>query len=143
MRALVLAACFCAAGFFTPARGQSRHEAAPDLARTALRYVGHGKFTPYRGPWCRDAVNVWLRADGYRTDRSRLALEALYLGPHLPGPQSGALGVMRRPGGGHIVVIVARIGRFVEAVSPNFRGRVALVLYPLRRFLAFIQPLRG
>lgn len=113
------------------------------LVSVALRYVGARKFTPFAGAWCRDALNVWLRKAGLRTDGSRLALAALHLGPRLRSPFPGSIGVMGRRGGGHDVVVIGRSGNRVEAVSPNWGHMVKLVTYPIRRFIAFIQPVRG
>jgi hypothetical protein len=116
---------------------------ANDLAKVALHDVGSRKFTPFAGNWCRDAVNSWLRRAGYRTDSSRLALDAIRIGHRLRGPQVGALGVLRRRGGGHVGVIVAMVRQFVEMVAGNStHGLVAVEHVPRSRFAAFVQPVK-
>lgn len=113
-----------------------------DLLSTARRYVGMGKFTGMPGPWCRDALNVWMRAAGYRTDRSRRALDAVSLGRRV-SPAPGTIAVMRRRGrgAGHTGVVEQVTGNGVILISGNSAGgRVARTYYPLRRIAAFVQP---
>ena len=107
----------------------------PTLLRTAMSDLGRGKFTPYSGAWCRDALNVWLRRAGFHTDTDRRAIAARRLGPRV-SPTVGAIGVQR-----HHVGIVAEVVRGgVIMVSGNSGHRVREAFYPFGRFVGFVRP---
>ncbi len=108
----------------------------------AGRWIGSGKFTALPGPWCADAISVWLSASGRAPLANRMAASALSYGPRLAGPQVGALAVMRTRRGwaGHV--------GFVEGIEPdgsilllsgNWRHRVALSIVPRRMVVAFVE----
>lgn len=108
----------------------------------AGRWIGSGNMTGTFGPWCADAVSFWLRRTGHRPLPNRLAASALAYGPRLPGPQAGAIAVMRtrRALYGHV--------GFVEGVEPdgsirlisgNWGHRVAEAVIPRNSVVAFVE----
>jgi hypothetical protein len=115
-------------------RGAGR--AAGGLVAEARRYLGRGKFTRLPGAWCRDALNVWLRAVGLHTDGSRLARDAVRLGARINRPEPGAIMVLRH----HTGVVAAVRGDRVLVISGNHGGRVAESYYPIRSVIAFVRP---
>ena len=111
-------------------------KAAGNVLEEASRYLGRGNPTGTRGPWCRDFVNFILRRTGHRTDSSRLAIDALRLGPHVAHPQPGDLVVMR----GHITFFAGWERGHVIGLGGNQRHRVRFSRYPLSRVVAFVRP---
>lgn len=93
------------------------------LVAVARSYVGRGKFTGIPGPWCRDAVNVWLRLSGFFTGHSRRAADVDRIGRRMPGP---CVGCIARARWGHHTGIVAGLGGrgWVDLISGNWAGRV-------------------
>ena len=116
--------------------GQSAHVLrklpGSSLLAVAMRDLGRGKFTAMPGPWCRDALNVWLARIGIRTDGDRRAIAARNIGSP-SGPRPGAIAVMRH----HVGIVVRVTPGGVEIVSGNHGHHVALGVYPIRRVLAF------
>lgn len=112
-----------------------------DLATIAIRYVGRGKFTRLPGPWCADAVNVWLRAAGRRPLSGRMASAALAYGPLELHPRRGDLAVVSTRAGryGHVGIVVADLGAEIEIVSGNWGHRVARSRVPRWQIAAFVR----
>ena len=104
------------------------------LVAIARQYIGDGKFTRFRGPWCRDALNVWLRRAGLYTDGDRRAFDSRNLGtPTRAAP--GMIGYKR-----HHTGVVARVsGNIVWLISGNHSHRVQLSPYPLHS-LRYVRP---
>lgn len=126
-----------------PTAAKSATLAAPDhfpgggnMVAEARRWLGSRNMTGTRGPWCRDFVNMVIVRSGLElADTSRRAIDALRLGPRLPGPRIGAVVVMRHHTG---FVTGVEAGRII-VVSGNSRGgRVSTGSYPIGRALAFI-----
>ena len=123
------------------------HQGAPaiawqtggDIVREAARWVGSGKFTSKPGPWCADAVSVWLERSGHRPLPSRMAASALHYGPRSSG-HPGDLAVFIRHGYAYHVGVVASGGNnyYVPIISGNYGHRVRLAYIP-RSMLIFIQ----
>ena len=106
--------------------------------RVASAYLGHRNPTGTRGPWCRDFVNLTLRAAGYRVaDNSRRARDAVRLGSRVFDPRPGDLVVMRS----HVTFFAGYGGRGVLGLGGNQSGgRVSVSSYPLGRVIAFVRP---
>lgn len=119
--------------------GAATWRAGSDLAAEAARYVGSGKFTPFVGPWCADAVSAWLRGVGKPPLANRMAASALSYGPRSNGsPGDLAVFIGRRGYAYHVGVVVADLGSEVEIVSGNWGRRVARAVVS-RRELAFVR----
>lgn len=121
------------------------------LLSVARNYLGRGNFTGYREAWCADALRAWLRRGGYSisgTDHRAISF-ARYGRP--TSAHVGAVAVMW-----HHVGIVAGFANCssgwrtperapnkcggVLLLSGNHGRRVAYGVYPLRRIVAFREP---
>jgi len=115
--------------------------AGGDVAAEAARWIGSGKFTGLPGPWCADAVNVWLERSGHRPMQGRMASSALAYGPRLERPESGALAVLgsRRGWASHVGVVsgVDPSGS-IHLISGNWGRRVAEAVVPRGSVIAFV-----
>jgi hypothetical protein len=109
-----------------------------DLVAEVVRYVGMGKFTVQPGPWCADAINVWLRQAGKPPLANRLAAAALSYGPRGNGSPGDLAVFMGRRGAYHVGVVVASIGDRVEIISGNWSHRVGRAVVS-RRSLVFVR----
>lgn len=90
------------------------------LVAVAAHYVGRGKFTRLAGPWCRDALNTWLRQAGYYTDGDRRARAVARIVRSIGRPVPGAIAWQ-----GHHTGIVASVsGNRVVLISGNYSRRV-------------------
>lgn len=90
--------------------------------------------------WCADFINLVERRLGRSGTESRLAFSFLKYGRRLPGPQIGAIAVMRRRGGGHVgyvtgitprgnpVIISGDYGRTVKEAEISSRTVAAYIL---------------
>jgi uncharacterized protein (TIGR02594 family) len=113
-----------------------------NVAAEASRWVGSGKFTGLPGPWCADAVNVWLQRSGHRPLNGRMASAALAYGPRLEAPEVGALAVLgSRRGWAYHVGVVAGVepDGSIRLISGNWGRRVAEAVVPRRAFSAFVS----
>lgn len=109
---------------------------APLLA-VARRYVGRGKVTAFRGPWCRDFVNLVARRAGVRlANHSRRAIDARHLGVRVANPRPGDLAVMRH----HVTIFAgwSHGGRFV-GLGGNQGHRVKYSRFAARSVVAFVR----
>ena len=107
----------------------------------ASRWVGSGNFTGMPGPWCADAINVWLRRSGHRPLNGRMASAALVYGPRLGGPEVGALAVLggRRGWASHVGVVSGiEPDGSIRMISGNWGHRVAVAVIPRRSVAAFV-----
>ncbi len=116
------------------------HSEFPDSSTgplaVARAYLGRGNFTGFHEAWCADALRVWLRQSGHSiagTDHRAISF-ARYGRP--TSPHVGAIGVERH----HVGLIAAVRGDRVILLSANHAGKVALGVYPLRRIIAFREP---
>lgn len=107
------------------------------LAAIALGYIGRGNFAGHQGPWCRDAVNSWLRQAGLYTDGRRDAGSVGRLGAQTR-PAVGAIAYSAR----HTGVVVKVVGSKVWLVSGNWSRKVKLHV-SLARYWRYIMPRRG
>jgi hypothetical protein len=106
-----------------------------NVLSVARRYVGSGKFTPYRGPWCADGLNVWLRKAGYPANPSRAARDFRHYGvPTYAHP--GAIAVMPH----HVGVVAGVEGNKIYLLSANHLHRVGYGWYSKRRIIAYREP---
>jgi hypothetical protein len=109
------------------------------LVAEAAHYVGSGKFTPFVGPWCADAVSFWLRATGKPPLANRMAGAALSYGPRGSGAPSDLAVFMGRHGAYHVgVVVPGGDGAHVKVVSGNWGHRVGRA-FVSRRSLIFVR----
>lgn len=95
----------------------------------ARRWLGSGKFTPWAGPWCADAVSACFVHVGKPPLANRLAASALPYGPHVANPSPGDLVVMRTHrsyvgvvADGSIYIISGNWARRVAEADPARRG---------------------
>jgi len=112
-----------------------------NVVAEASRWVGSGKFTGLPGPWCADAVNVWLQRSGHRPLGGRMASAALSYGPRLEGPEIGALAVLgSRRGWAYHVGIVSGVESdgSIRLISGNWGRRVAEAVIPRGSVAAFV-----
>ena len=118
--------------------GQQAYTTGSRLVAEALSTLGSGKFTPYAGPWCADAVNAWLQHVGKPPLDSRYAGAALSYGPRGSGSPGELAVFMGRRGAYHVGVVVADLGDRVEVVSGNWSHRVGRAVIS-RRALVFVR----
>jgi hypothetical protein len=118
--------------------GAAAWRTGSDLVAEAARYVGSGKFTPFVGPWCADAVSAWLRADGKPPLANRTVAAALSYGPRGSGAPGDLAVFVGRRGAYHVGVVVASLGDRVEVVSGNWGHRVGRAVAS-RRSLIFVR----
>ena len=115
--------------------------AGGDVVAEAAHWIGSGKFTGLPGPWCADAVNVWLERSGHRPMQGRMASSALAYGPRLERPEIGALAVLgsRRGWASHVGVVsgVDPSGS-IHLISGNWGRRVAEAVVPRGSVIAFV-----
>ena len=136
---LLLSPAYAGSGNYRPATIRDQGWGfASSLPNVVERYVGSGKFTGLRGPWCADAVNAWLRMAGKRPLGGRMAGAALSYGPRGNGTPGDLAVFMGRRGAYHVGVVVASLGDRVEVVSGNWSHRVGRAILP-RRGLVFIR----
>ena len=116
------------------------HSEFPDSSTgplaVARAYLGRGNFTGYREAWCADALRVWLRKSGHSiagTDHRAISF-ARYGRP--TSPHVGAVAVLRH----HVGLVAGFSHGGVVLISGNHARRVALGVYPLRRIIAFREP---
>jgi uncharacterized protein (TIGR02594 family) len=112
-----------------------------DVVAEAARSIGSGKFTRLPGPWCADAVNVWLERSGHRPMEGRMASSALAYGPRLERPEVGALAVLgSRRGWAYHVGIVSGVeaNGAIHLISGNWGRRVAEAVVPRGAVVAFV-----
>ncbi len=108
---------------------------SPRLVAVALRYLGHGNFTHFHGPWCAAAEGRWLALAGYHRLKSLRAIDYRHYGrPSRPAP--GAIAVLRH----HVGIVVRMTPRGPLLISGNHRHRVGLGVYSARRILAYRRP---
>ena len=106
------------------------------LLAIAKRYIGRGNFTHHGGPWCRDAVNVWLRQAGYHlANDSRRAIDAVHLGHRVASPRPGDLVVMRH----HVTIFAGWGGRGLVGLGGNQGHQVKFSHFSQRRVVAFVR----
>lgn len=97
--------------------GAMRYANSPWLDR-AINDLGTNP-TGWKRLWCARSLNLWLQQSGKRGCGGDTAISCLEAGRKLPGPQVGAIAVMK-----HHVGIVKEINdRHVVLVSGNNRGR--------------------
>lgn len=116
--------------------GEGDRFGTSQLIGVARRYLGRGNFTGYREAWCADALRAWLRQSGHSlagTDHRAISF-ARYGRPS--GPHVGAVAVLRH----HVGIVAGLTRRGVILLSGNHSHRVAYGVYPLRRIVAFREP---
>ena len=121
--------------------------AAPRALAIAARHVG--KSGPALGLparlWCMDFVNFVLRQTGGPTVPSRLARDAVRLGPRVRDPRPGDVAVLRRGRdgvSGHVGFVerVLPDGSFVLLEGNGAGRRVSRSLRDRSRLIAFVRP---
>jgi uncharacterized protein (TIGR02594 family) len=132
-------------------RSERYEEAATTLASAsayaivseARRYIGTNPTSMAR-LWCARFTNFVLTRSGYRGTGSDAALSFAQYGRRVAGPRVGAIAVMRRKGGGHVGIVsgVDRHGNPILISGNNGRYGVAERVYPRRRIIAYVMPLR-
>jgi uncharacterized protein (TIGR02594 family) len=122
------------------ARGGATDRAA-DLVGIAERYIGSRNPTGATGPWCADFISFVFRRAGRRPLSNRMAASALAYGPRERHARRGDLVVVRTRRGpyGHVGLVVADLGDWIEIVSGNWGDRVARARLPRSRVAAFVR----
>lgn len=91
--------------------------------------------------WCAAALNKWLERIGAPGTGSDQAASFAKYGHKLPGPQIGAIAIMRRgKAGGHVGVVSGIEGSGVILISGNHAGRVREAVYPKSRIYSYVMP---
>ncbi len=111
------------------------------LIAEARRYMGTNP-TTRRSLWCGAFMNLVLERTGHARGPSDLAKSFASYGTRVSGPQVGAIAVMSRgPTGGHVGVVsgVDPNGNPI-VISGNHNDRVAEVVYPRSRIIAYVMP---
>ena len=75
--------------------------------------------TGWKRLWCARSLNLWLQQSGKRGCGGDTALSCLEAGRRLPGPQVGAIAVLKH----HVGIVKEVQDRHVVLVSGNNRGR--------------------
>jgi uncharacterized protein (TIGR02594 family) len=118
-----------------------RRSAAIDTIALAERWLGSANPTGTAGPWCADFISFVFRRAGIRPLSGRMAASALSYGPRVAEPRRGDLAVMRTSRGpfGHVGLVVAEHGDWIEIISGNWARRVALAQISRRSVTAFVR----
>ena len=128
-------------GAYKIGRGYRIHQpmeirTSSQMLAEAQRYVGLGKVTRYRGPWCRDFINLVAARAGYRlANNSRRAIDAVHLGYRVSTPQPGDLVVMRH----HVTIYAGNAGGRIVGLGGNQGHRVRYSQFSPRRVVAFVR----
>lgn len=75
--------------------------------------------TGWKRVWCARSLNIWLQMSGKRGCGSDAAISCLEAGRRLPGPQIGAIAVLKH----HVGIVKEVQDQHVVLVSGNNRGR--------------------
>lgn len=107
------------------------------LLMVASRYVGAGRVSRQRGPWCRDFINTVARKAGYHlANSSRRAIDALRLGHRVASPRPGDLVVMRH----HVTIFAGYGGRGLIGLGGNQgRGGVTYSSFSRSRVVGYVR----
>ena len=136
-----------AAQIITPVRPPARHRRfalsimiaetrESRLLEVAERYIGSHRFTPFRRPWCADAIGAWLHQAGYSSTGDGRAISYAHYG-RATTPHIGAIAVMPH----HVGVVVGfSKDRGPILVSGNHRHRVGVGVYSAHRIIAYREP---
>jgi uncharacterized protein (TIGR02594 family) len=110
-----------------------------DLVEEARKYIGTNP-TGRRSLWCGAFMDLVLKETGHKAG-GNLAMGYLRYGPHLSGPQVGAIAVMGRRGGGHVGVVsgIDPNGNPI-IISGNHNHTTAESIYPRKRIVAYVVP---
>jgi uncharacterized protein (TIGR02594 family) len=130
------------------AKGSVRSKARPvvtgastsnDLVAEARKYIGTNP-TGRRSLWCGAFMDLVLKETGHKGG-GNLAMGYLRYGPHVAGPQVGAIAVMGRRGGGHVGVVsgIDPNGNPI-IISGNHNHTTAESVYPRKRIVAYVVP---
>jgi hypothetical protein len=103
--------------------------------QVAERYVGHGNFTGFNGPWCAASVGLWLREAGYSRLGSLAAVSYAHYG-RPSAPKVGAVAVLPH----HIGIVAKVYPTSILLLSGNHRHNVGYGMVSIRRIVAFRQP---
>jgi uncharacterized protein (TIGR02594 family) len=121
--------------------GRVRNASSSPLIAEARRYMGTNP-TKRRSLWCGAFMNLVLERTGHPRGKSDLAKSFLSYGSRAAGPQVGTLAVMSRGrSGGHVGLVsgVDPSGNPI-VISGNYNNRVAEVVYPRSRIIAYVVP---
>ncbi len=111
-------------------------ESSSGVLSVARRYLGRGNFTGFHEAWCADALRAWLRQSGHSTaGTDHRAISFAHYG-RPTSPHVGAVAVLRH----HVGIVAGVTRRGVVLLSGNHGRHVALGVYPLRRIIAFRDP---
>lgn len=119
--------------------GAMRHAGSPWLHH-AIKDVGTNP-TGWKRLWCAKSVNMWLARSGKKGCGGNTAISCLHAGRKLPGPQVGALAVMKH----HVGIVKEVSGSHVTLVSGNNSGRdgarkVGVSKYARGKVIAYVWP---
>lgn len=119
--------------------GAMRHAGSPWLHH-AIKDVGTNP-TGWTRLWCAKSVNMWLARSGKKGCGGNTAISCLHAGRKLPGPQVGALAVMKH----HVGIVKEVSGSHVTLVSGNNSGRdgarkVGVSKYARGKVIAYVWP---
>jgi uncharacterized protein (TIGR02594 family) len=109
------------------------------LVEEARKYIGTNP-TGRRSLWCGAFMDLVLKETGHKGG-GNLAMGYLRYGPHVAGPQVGAIAVMGRRGGGHVGVVsgIDPNGNPI-IISGNHNHTTAESVYPRKRIVAYVVP---
>jgi uncharacterized protein (TIGR02594 family) len=107
------------------------------LLMVASRYLGAGRVSRQRGPWCRDFINTVARRAGYHlANSSRRAIDALRLGHRVASPRPGDLVVMRH----HVTIFAGFGGRGLIGLGGNQgHGGVTYSSFSRNRVVGYVR----
>jgi uncharacterized protein (TIGR02594 family) len=92
-------------------------------------------------PWCAAFVNACLERAGIRSARTDGAKNYLSWGVRLGWPCVGAIGVMRRPGGYHVFIVLGRDGAGnVAGIGGNQSDQVSIATFDRSMVAGYVWP---
>lgn len=97
--------------------------------------------------WCARQMNLWLAKAGIKGSGSNYAKSLLKIGRRVSLAQAGPgdIVVTGRKGGGHVLILEGKHGKYVSGISGNSGGRgpgrrvVARGKYPVSKILGIVR----
>ena len=106
------------------------------LLANAMKYLGMGNITGFRGPWCGAFMGMIAKETGKPVPKDyKVAAAWSKVGTRISKPEVGAVAVMRH----HVGIVLGVKDGKVLLISGNHNRRVGEGLYAQRRIIAYVR----